>query len=115
VIMINLPFPIVVHAAVLVVYGIYLTFNRKPAALGITTLALGLSYLTTSYMPISENQFLHASVPVRVALGVVAAGRAATGPREEGATLWGIALYDGVGGLLLGWWLGRWNGRVVGY
>jgi len=112
---INLPFPIFVHAALLSVYGVYLTFSRKPAGLGIATLGLGLSYFSTSYVPISQNQFLHASVPVRMALAVLAAARALMGPREEWGTLWGIALYDGLGGLLLGWSLGRWNGRIAGY
>jgi len=113
---INLPFPILIHALGLVIIGVYLTSKRKPATLGIVTLALGLAYLTTSYMPIDQNQFLHASVPVRVALAAAAAGRAMAGPRdEERGSLWGIALYDGFGGLVLGWWLGSWNGRVAGY
>jgi len=64
-------------------------------------------------MPIRQNQFLHAIVPVRMALAVLAAARALTGSSEEGGTLWGIALYDGLGGLLLGWSLGRWNRWIL--
>ena len=113
---INLPLPILIHAVGLSIYGVYLTFNRKPGLLGIATLGLGLAYLTTAYMPISQNQFLHASVPVRVALAVVAAGRAIVGgPRDkEWGSLWIVAVYDGLGGLVLGWMLGRWDGRVSG-
>jgi len=79
-------------------------------------MGLGLGYLATSYMPITENQWLHASVPVRMILGAVAGVRALLA--TEGEVTWElivIMLYDGLGGLLLGWSLGRWDGKVAGY
>lgn len=84
--------------------------------LGIAGLGLGLSYLSTSYMPIAENQFLHASAPIRVILAAVAGVRLLTATSGEcTGELWGILLYDGLGGLLVGWSLGRWDGRIAGY
>jgi hypothetical protein len=67
-------------------------------------------------MPIAENQFLHASVPVRIILAVLAGIRAFIAkPGEKTGVLWVIFLYDGLGALLLGWSLGRWNGRIPAY
>jgi len=124
---INLPTPVFIHATGLLALGLYLTF-RPPSAsqkttftgststLGIAGLGLELSYLATSYMPIAENQFLHASAPVRVILAAVAGVRLLTArPGECTGELWGILLYDGLGGLLVGWTLGRWDGRIPGY
>jgi hypothetical protein len=120
---INLPTSILFHALGLCGLGLYYTFRPTPLAqksssapLGIATLGLGVAYLATSYMPIAENQWLHASVPVRILLALVAGIRAVMSkPTEDRRHLWTILLYDGLGGLMLGRTLGRWDGRIVGY
>jgi hypothetical protein len=124
---VNIPTWILAHAAFLGVFGLRLIFRRpaKPdpeaetsAMFGITAMAISLGYLTTSYMPISENQFLHASVPVRMILAGLAGLRLLTvnNISKEGRNqMLFVLLYDGIGGLVCGWQLGRFNGRVPGY
>jgi hypothetical protein len=46
--------------------------SNDRSTLGIASLGLGLAYLSTSYVPQEENQFLYASVPVRMILAGVA-------------------------------------------
>jgi len=85
---------------------------------GITTLAIGIAYLSTSYMSIEENQFLHASVPVRILLAAVAGARWLFIDRQSTAgrnQMLFVMLYDGLGGLICGWQLGRFDGRVIGW
>jgi len=112
----NLPWFITVHALGLSTLGLYLIFSSTPSkptsTLGIATLGLGLAYLSTSYVSIEENQFLYASVPVRIILATVAGLKALIAGKEERRTLVGIAVYDGFGGAILGWWLGVWDGKV---
>jgi len=76
-------------------------------------------YLFSSYMPVDENQFLHATVPVRLILSglmtmnLLIHGR--QGMSKDG--FWGhvaIAAIDGITGVLLGNWLGRYDGLVAG-
>lgn len=117
---INLPWPILAHALGLLVIGLALTFlpprpgSPPQSMLGISCLAIALAYLTTAYVPLAENVFLHASVPVRIALGSVAAVKwlLVGGVGEDANSLRVVAIYDGGGGFLLGWWLGRWDGRI---
>lgn len=125
--MINLPWPILAHASGLVLLGLNLTFRPSPpgrtsevsSMLGITTTAIGLCYLSTSYMPMHENSFLYASAPVRVLLAglaglkVLLAGNSLS--KEAKREFLGLLLYDGIGGLLVGWWLGTFRGRIPGY
>lgn len=117
---VNLPWFITVHALGLTSLGLYLTFTTsKPSStLGIATLGLGLAYLSTSYVPMEENQFLYATVPVRMILASVAGLKVLLAGREIGMeekrALLGIAIYDGLGGVVLGWRLGGWSGRVPG-
>ncbi|KAJ6545357.1 hypothetical protein B0H19DRAFT_1266806 [Mycena capillaripes] len=91
------------------------------STLGITTIALGMSYISTSYMPIAENQFLHASAPVRVSLALLAGLKWLTIGAENARlykkrnVLLGVLLYDGLGGLLLGWYLGTFSGKVAAF
>lgn len=125
--MINLPWPILAHATGLVILGLNHTFRpptpgRAPevsAMLGITTTAVGLCYLSTSYMPIHENHFLYASAPVRVLVAALAGLKLLLSrnsmSKESKREFLGVLLYDGIGGLLLGWWLGTFKGRIPGY
>ena len=139
---INLPVPVFLHAISMLALSQYLILSTPRAAsssstskshpspsssggnpvLGISSLAIALSYLTTAYMPISENQFLHASVPVRLLLAGIAGLNAYMGEKRVGdaeservrRTLWGIMVYDGLGAVWAGLLLGKWNGRVPG-
>jgi len=125
--MINLPWPILAHAVGLTVLGLTLTFrpstpgraSELSSMLGITSTGLGLCYLSTAYMTTHENPFLYASAPVRVALAAVAglkvllAGNQMS--KESKREFLGVFLYDGIGGLLLGWWLGTLSGRIPGH
>ncbi|TFK67705.1 hypothetical protein BDN72DRAFT_858945 [Pluteus cervinus] len=94
--------------------------SSASGAYGISVTALGLAYFATSYMPIEQNQFLYASVPVRLILASLAAGKALTmntktvEARRDQRDLWFITVLDGIGGIVLGWWLGEFSGRVSG-
>ena len=104
---INLPWFITAHALGLLLIGSStLLQRRRPhnnsnnnALLGIATIALGLSYLATAYVPLELNAFLYASVPVRMLLALLAAARVGAGADsgEKGALLV-VAAYDGLGG-----------------
>ncbi len=66
-------------------------------------------------MPMYENQFLHASIPVRIILATLAATRLVLGGKLSEVDLRNlliVALYDGLGAVALGWWLGSFDGRV---
>ncbi|KAF9883874.1 hypothetical protein FE257_002717 [Aspergillus nanangensis] len=87
------------------------------ALFGLVASALMLPYFVSSYMPVEENQFLHASVPIRLALAVGLGGnvllRGRKGMSEEG--FWefvALAVLDGVGAVWLGFYLGRFDGMV---
>ncbi|KAJ6454132.1 hypothetical protein C8R45DRAFT_1065113 [Mycena sanguinolenta] len=121
-----LPWPILLHALGLVALGCSMLLakpNEKApediSTLGIATIALGMSYISTSYMPIAENQFLHASAPVRVLLALLAGLKWLTIGAQNARlykkrnVLLGVLLYDGLGGLFLGWYLGTFSGKVA--
>lgn len=137
---INLPTSILIQAVGFTGFGLYLNiFRRMPwqtrstvispqtrlalrnhdtvSILGAACAALGLAYLSTSYVPISENQMLHASVPVRLFVSVLFMGRLLVTRREgfsqEG--YWehvGLAIFDFLGATWAGVVLGRWDGTV---
>ena len=73
---IHLPWFITLHAVGFTALGLYFLFSAPPPGkpsghtpqLGVATVAIGLAYLFTAYMPVEENQWLHASVPVRMVL-----------------------------------------------
>jgi hypothetical protein len=122
---IHLPWFISVHAWGLTTLGLYYLFKSPPPgkraghtpALGIATVGIGVAYLFTSYMPIEENQWLHASVPVRLLLASFLILRALIGnglTKAEKRSLLNLGIYDGLGGAVLGFWLGSWNGRLAG-
>ncbi|KAK6515452.1 hypothetical protein TWF506_007787 [Arthrobotrys conoides] len=126
----NLPWPITVHAVALTALGVAMAFSRrKPdvspelrganSLIGITTTTIGLAYLSTSYVPIEQNQFLHASVPVRLAIATLLATSAVVNRKDMDDKSWrthvGFALWDGIGALWLGWYLDRWDGRCYQY
>ncbi|KAE9399248.1 hypothetical protein BT96DRAFT_820847 [Gymnopus androsaceus JB14] len=123
-----LPWPILLHAMGLTTLGCTMLLAKPTAkapedisTLGITTIALGMSYISTSYMPMEDNQFLHASAPVRVLLASLAGLKWLTISKENARlykkrnALLGILLYDGLGGLILGWYLGTFSGKVASY
>lgn len=123
---INLPVLIWGHSLFLSYIGLRNIFRSSPtgkpdrqtetsAMSGITTLAIGVAYLATSYMPIEQNQFLHASVPVRIFLALLAILRllvvkdiSKAGKNE----MLFVALYDGLGAIVCGWQLGNFTGRA---
>lgn len=123
---INLPILVLAHSIFLSFLGLRMIFRGPPASKpnreteisamsGITTLAIGIAYLATSYMPIEENQFLHASVPVRIFLALLAALRLITVNNISGEgrnEMLFVALYDGLGGAICGWQLGNFSRRV---
>lgn len=129
---INLPWIITFHSSSLVAIGAYNLFGKGPirpaphtredeyrTTVGSTFLTLGLAYLLTSYMPLEENQFLYASVPIRVLTSVVLASTWARNREtmsDEGKWEYlGTALYDGAITVWLGWYLGTFSGRVPRY
>ncbi|KAL5340562.1 hypothetical protein BJX70DRAFT_396547 [Aspergillus crustosus] len=87
------------------------------ALFGIISYALVLPYFVSSYMPIDENQFLYASVPIRLCVsGMMLAHlllRGRTGMSESG--FWefvAFAMLDGGSAMGLGLYLGRFDGRI---
>ncbi|KIW08665.1 uncharacterized protein PV09_00618 [Verruconis gallopava] len=138
---INLPAPLIVQSVTLVGFGIYTTFFRGPiystadghyslfvpanpsprvadtlTLLGIVTTGLQGAYLISSYMPLEENQFVHASVPARLFLSacmlsvcLVHRPHMSSGGFRELLTL---GLVDGAAAAALGFQLGRFDGMV---
>jgi hypothetical protein len=144
---VNLPWFITLHAFWLTFTGLHLLFTAPlstfissrsksstspksslskkddhSALLGMSSLGLGLAYLTTSYMAIEENQFLYATVIGRIVLGSLVGLRRALevvgGKERQGEVkrLDGekgiqmavyVGLYDLLGGIVLGFWLGK--------
>jgi len=51
--------------------------RENNVTLGIATTAIGLSYLSNSYVPIEQNTFLYASAPVRVIHAAISGARLA--------------------------------------
>jgi hypothetical protein len=122
---VNLPPLILIHSTFLILYGLKCIFTRPTkqstaaeavAMAGITTLGIGLAYTATAYMPISENQFLHASVPVRMGLAITAGLRLLLMKdvmSTDGVNqMLFVLLYDGLGGALCGYELGNFSGRI---
>ncbi|KAH7041543.1 uncharacterized protein B0I36DRAFT_358702 [Microdochium trichocladiopsis] len=85
---------------------------------GILTLALGLAQLWTGlHYPIAQNQLIHASVPIRVfvlvPLGLLRFGLYGSRIQGQGkADLMAAVVVDLFGGLLVGWSIGNYSGRV---
>lgn len=121
---VDLPWPILFHA--LGVFSIGLGLIIKPPSKksaipdpdstiqGIATLGIAFGYLLTAYVPQEQNTYLYASVPARMILAGIAGVKLVLGSpaRKE---LLAILVYDGLGGLVLGWYLGRWDGKIPGY
>ncbi|KAJ7725572.1 hypothetical protein B0H16DRAFT_1665528 [Mycena metata] len=114
-----LPWPILLHALGLTTLGLRLLF-AKPTAQAPEDTQYTYLDLATAYVPIASNQFLHASSQIRVVLAVLAGLKWLMKSGARNATLYtkrntllGVFLYDGLGGLLLGWYLGTLSGRVL--
>ncbi|KAJ0418899.1 hypothetical protein BJY00DRAFT_287229 [Aspergillus carlsbadensis] len=86
------------------------------ALLGIITSALMLPYFVSSYMPLEQNQWLHASVPIRLWISGMLIGnvllRRKTMSREGYWEFLILGVMDGVSAFALGKYLGRFDGRV---
>lgn len=87
------------------------------ALLGLVSSCLMLPYFLCSYMPIEENQYLHASVPIRLFVSGVLFGhtllRGRKGMSEEGyREFLGFAVMDAGAAIMVGLQLGRFNGIV---
>ncbi|KAF1981504.1 hypothetical protein K402DRAFT_398485 [Aulographum hederae CBS 113979] len=126
----HLPWPITLHALFLLCFGLNTLFHPfSPAPsprthpnnsmVGILALGIALGYLLTAYVPVSQNTFLYASVPARMLLAALAGVKLVLQREEMGVQarrgMVMVLVYDGLGGLGLGWWLGRWDGRIPGY
>ena len=136
---VNLPAPLIVQSIASVGLGLWLTFARRPpvvwngwtmlapsspsprtadtvSLLGIVVTGLEISYLVTSYMPFEENQFVAASVPVRLFLaGLMLAVCVVHRKRMSRSGFWelmGLAMMDAFAAIWLGNTLGRWDGMV---
>lgn len=82
---------------------------------GILLLAIGMSYLCTSYVPMEQNAFLHASIPVRLALAALAVTRMLFVPglsKAGRSDMLIVLLIDGVGAMAVGWNIGNFTGRL---
>jgi hypothetical protein len=137
---INLPAPLIVQSVSTVGLGIYMSIFRKPAIvhngytmfvpanapprtadaislLGIAVIGLEVTYLVTSYMPIEENQFIAASVPIRLGLSALMGTLCVLYRKSMSKSgFWefvSLALLDGSAAIGLGLYLGRWDGMVV--
>ncbi len=116
---VNLPWFVLLDASALCAHGLYSALSPqspgKPGTsmLGICELAIGLNYFLSSYMPPNKNQYLAAGVPIRLILSAIATIKLPYAGKEEKGTLMFTAVLDAVGAIALGWWLGRWDGRVT--
>jgi len=67
-------------------------------------------------MPLEENQFVYASVPVRLMLSAMMLAICLTKKKQMSSNgfweLLGLAIFDGCAATTLGLYLGRFDGRV---
>lgn len=85
---------------------------------GITTFAIGLAYMVTAYIPMDQNTFLHASVPVRMLLAAISGLRLLfiSNISKEGRNqMLFVLFYDGLGGAFCGWQLENFSGIAPAY
>jgi hypothetical protein len=138
---INLPAPLILQSVTSVGLGLYIAFFRKPpfvhngytalipsnapprtadviSLLGLVIAGLESLYLVASYMPIEENQFIAASIPVRLALAISMGGICVVHKNTMSKSgfweLVGLGVLDGGAAVVLGIWLRRWDGMVQG-
>jgi hypothetical protein len=136
---INLPPPLIAQSITAVGIGVYMALFRKPAfthngytllvpanspprtadaitLLGVITAGLEITYLVSSYMPLEENQFVAASVPVRMGLALLMASVCVLHRKSMTKSgfweLTSLILLDGSAAIGLGLQLGRWDGMV---
>jgi hypothetical protein len=138
---INLPAPLILQSVASVGLGLYIAFFRKPpfvhngytaivpsnapprtadaiSLLGLVIAGLESLYLVASYMPIEENHFIAASIPVRLALALsmacICVAHRKTMSKSGFWELVGLGVVDGGSAIALGIWLGRWDGIIQG-
>ncbi|KAF2499489.1 hypothetical protein BU16DRAFT_273247 [Lophium mytilinum] len=144
---INLPLPSLVTASIEVTLGLTIILtSRSPFSfltprpilvptptttrmkdanrfMGMLALGLGAGYFAGSYMPLEQNQFVHASVPIRLGLAGIMFGVCAVkgrkGMSEEGFwELMALGVFDVVGSVIVAFSLGPggvWDGKVKGW
>jgi hypothetical protein len=103
-------------------YSLFVPANASPrmadtlTVLGVVVTGLQGAYLVLSYMPLEENQFVYASVPLRLFLAACILGVCAVHRQNMSkAGFWelmGLAVVDGAGAVALGLQLGRFDGMV---
>jgi hypothetical protein len=134
-IQINLPWFLQAHAYFFTAFGLYTVFKPFPSRpstkttspraapnlapqLGVASIAIGLAYLCTAYVPVEENTWLYASVPVRIILALILGTKAAIDRNlssQQRRSLLVLGLYDGLGGIVLGLWIGTFSGKIPRY
>jgi hypothetical protein len=136
---INLPAPLIAQSLTAVGLGLYMSLFRKPAViqsyamfapvnptprmadttslLGVITVGLEVTYLVSSYMPLEDNQFIAASVPIRLGLaalmGTICVIHRKTLSKSGFRELALLAIADASAAVVLGLKLGRWDGMVA--
>jgi hypothetical protein len=140
---VNLPLPLLIQAISLTSAGFYTAFARKPlyasadksytmlvpitsnprvadliSCFGIASEGLQSFYLWSSYMPLEQNQFVYASVPVRLMLSAAMLALCLLKRKEMSSNgfweLLGLSIFDGCAATTLGFYLGRFDGIVGG-
>ncbi|KAF2810263.1 uncharacterized protein BDZ99DRAFT_476446 [Mytilinidion resinicola] len=117
------PFSFLTSRPILVSYPTTARIADANRFLGMLALGLGMSYFAGSYMPLEQNQVVHASVPIRLGLAGIMFGVCAVkgrkGMSEEGFwELIALGVFDVVGSVVVALSLGPggvWDGKVRGW
>ncbi|KAF2429823.1 hypothetical protein EJ08DRAFT_260534 [Tothia fuscella] len=138
---VRLPIPIIAASVTAVGLGLYTTIFRRPiyshphtdytplvpshptgrvadtiSLLGVVMTGLEVTYLVSSYMPLEENQFIAASVPIRLGLSALMASVCWIHRQSMSDSgfweLLALSALDASAAIQLGFRLGRWDGMI---